>query len=131
MRAGPDLRIATGRHLGATTEGEIALTLRGRGGDRGTVTLKSERRIPSRWLERGRPRVVTLARRRFSLSSDGGCELTLQLSPEHLALLRRMGSLRAVARAATAESRTAKAVTIHAPARRPVRRTAAGAGSTA
>lgn len=118
MRAGPDLRISMGRHLGVTTEGEVALTLRGPGGGRGTVTLKSERRIPSRWLERGRPRVVTLGRRRFTLSADGCSEVTLRLSPEHLALLRRMGSLRAVARVATAESRTAKAVTIHAPARR-------------
>ncbi len=117
MQAGPDLCITTGRHLGATADGEIALALRGPGGGRGVVTLKSARRIPSRWLERGRPRIVTLARRRFTIPADGCSEVTLRLSPEHLALLRRMGSMRAVARVATAESRAAKAVTLHAPAR--------------
>ena len=122
MRAGPGLRITTGRHLDATAEGEIALVLRGHAGDRGTVTLKSERRIPSRWLERGRPRVVTLARRRFAIPADGCSELTLRLSPEHMALLRRMGSTRAVVRVATSESRAAKAVTIHAPSRTSGRR---------
>ena len=128
MRAGRDLCVSAGRHLSATTEGEIALTLRGPGGGRGTVTLKSERRIPSRWLERGRPRVVTLARRSFTLPANGRTKVLLRLSPEHLALLRRMGSIHAVARVVTAESRAARAVTIHAPARRrAVRRTAARA----
>jgi len=117
MRAGPDLRISMGRHLGVTTEGEIALTVRGPGGGRGTVTLKSERRIPSRWLERGRSRIVTLARRRVTLPPSGRRELTLRLRAEHLALLRRMGMIRAVARIETAHSRSRTALALHAPAR--------------
>lgn len=123
MRSGSDLCVTASRHLSATTEGEVALTLRGPGGARATVMLKSERRIPSRWLERGRPRVVTLARRSFTLPANGRAKVLLRLSPEHLALLRRMGSIHAVARVVTSDSRTGKAVTIHAPARRsPARR---------
>ncbi len=118
MRSGPAVRIATSQHVGATAEGEIALALSGPGGSRGIVTLKSERRIAGRWLERGRPRVVTLARRRFTLPAEGRSELILRLSPQHLALLRRIGAIRAVARVTTAQSRDAKAVTVHAPQRR-------------
>ena len=114
----PAVCITADRHLGVTAEGEVALTLSGPGGSRGTVTLKSERRISSRWLESGRPRVVTLARRPFTLPAGGRTELVLRLPPKHLALLRRMGSIHAVARVATANSRSAKAVTVHAPARR-------------
>ena len=118
MRVHPAARVTTGRHVRATADGRLALTLRGPSGCRGIVTLKSERRIASRWLERGRPRVVTLAKRPFELPPDGRIEVCLRLSAEHLALLRRMGSIRAVARVVTAVSRDATAVTIHAPARR-------------
>ena len=117
MGARPAVCIATGRHLGATAEGEVSLTLAGPAGCRGTVALKSERRIPSRWLERGRPRVVTLARCAFELPADGRAQVVLRLPPEHEALLHRMGSIHALARVTTAQTRTAKAVTIHAPAR--------------
>jgi hypothetical protein len=126
------MRIIAGRHVGATADGEVALTLRGPAGCEGIVTLKSERRVASRWLERGRPHVVTLARRRFRLPADGCSELILKLSPEHLALLRRMGAIAAVARVDTANAHAAKGVIVHAPARRrPARCTtarAAGAG---
>ena len=118
MRTRPEVSVTTGRHVRARATGEIALKLSGPAGCRGTVTLRSNRRIASRWLERGRPRAVTLGRRPFALTADGRAEVTLRLSPEHVALLRRMGSMRAVARVATAESRTARAVTVHAPARR-------------
>jgi hypothetical protein len=118
MGARPALCITTGRHLGATGGGEVSLTLAGPAGCRGTVTLKSERRIPSRWLERGRPRVVTLARQAFELPASGRAKVVLRLPPEQEALLHRMGSIHAVARVTTAETRTGKAVTIHAPRRR-------------
>jgi hypothetical protein len=118
MGARPAVCIASGRHLGATADGEVTLTLSGPAGSRGTVTLKSERRIPSRWLERGRPRVVTLARRTFALPAAGRAEVALRLPAEQEALLHRMGSVRAVARITTADSHTARAVTLHAPARR-------------
>jgi hypothetical protein len=111
-------RITTTGHVRATAAGEIVLTLYGPGGCRATVTLKSARRIPSRWLERGRSRVVTLARRRVTLPASGRLELTLRLRPEHLALLRRMGTIRAVARVEAAQSRSRTAVIVHAPARR-------------
>jgi hypothetical protein len=110
--------ITGARHVGATAAGEIVLTLSGPGGCEGTVTLKSGRKIASRWLERGRPRVVTLARQPFVLPEEGCTELSLRLSPQHLALLRRMGAIHAVARVESAESHAAKAVTVHAPARR-------------
>lgn len=118
MGARPAVCITTGRHLGATAGGEVSLTLSGPPGSRGTVTLKSERRVPSRWLERGRPRVVTLARRAFELPVAGRAEVVLRLPPEQDALLHRMGSIRAVARVTSADAHTARAVTIHAPARR-------------
>ena len=118
MRAPPHTCVTSGRHVGATAAGDIALRLCGPADCRGNVTLKSESRIASRWLERGRPRTVTLARRPFALAADGRAEVILRLSQEHLALLRRMGSMRTVARVATAERRTARAVTVHAPARR-------------
>jgi hypothetical protein len=117
MGARPAVCITTGRHLGATAEGEVSLTLAGPAGCRGAVTLKSERRIPSRWLERGRPRVVTLATRAFELPAAGRAELVLRLPPGQEALLHRMGSIHAVARVATEDTHTGKAVTIHAPAR--------------
>jgi hypothetical protein len=110
-------RITTTGHVRVTAAGEIALTLCGPAGCRATVTLKSARRIPSRWLERGRSRVVTLARRRVTLPPSGRLELTLRLRPEHLALLRRMGMIRAAARIETAHSRSRTALALHAPAR--------------
>jgi hypothetical protein len=118
MGARPAVCIVTGRHLGATAEGEVSLTLAGPAGCRGTVTLRSERRISSRWLERGRPRVVTLARRAFELPASGRAKVVLHLPPEQEALLHRMGSIHAVARVATPEAHAGKAVTIHAPHRR-------------
>jgi hypothetical protein len=121
-------RITTTGQVRATDAGEIALTLRGPGGCRAAVTLKSQRRIPSRWLERGRARCVTLARRAVTLPPAGHVELILRLKPEHLALLRRMGAIRAVARVETAQSRSRTAVIVHAPAwpRKGARRAAAG-----
>ena len=118
MGARPAVCIATGRHLGATADGEVSLTLSGPAGSSGTVTLKSERRISSRWLERGRPRVVTLARRTFALPAAGRAEVVLRLPPQQEALLHRMGSIHAVALVATADTHTARAVTLHAPAGR-------------
>jgi len=108
-------RITTTGHVRATAAGEIALTLYGPAGCRATVTLKSARRIPSRWLEHGRSRVVTLGRCRVTLPPSNRLELTLRLRPEHLALLRRMGTIRAVARVETAQSRFRTAVLVHAP----------------
>ena len=125
MRADPNACVTTSRHVRATAEGELGLTLSGPAGARGTVTLKTQRRVASRWLERGRPRMLTLARSPFALPAGGRTRVILRLSPEHLALLRRMGSMRAVARVTTAESRAAKAVSIHAPARRTSRSTPA------
>jgi hypothetical protein len=107
-------RIVTTRHLRATAAGEIPLTLTGPTGCRATLTLRSQRRIPSRWLARGRSRVVTLARRQVTLPT----RVVLSLKPEQLALLRRMGTIRAVAVVETPQSRSRTAVAIHAPTRR-------------
>jgi hypothetical protein len=107
-------RLITTGHVRATKAGEIALKLTGPAGTTASLTLRSQRRIPSRWLERGRPRVVTLARRRVTLPG----KVTLRLKPEDFALLRRMGSIRAVARVETPQSRSRTAIVIHAPARR-------------
>jgi hypothetical protein len=118
-------RIIATSHVRARGTGEIALTLTGPGEARATVTLRSQRRIPSRWLERGRPRVVTLARRAVTLPPAGRTRVILRLKPEHLALLRRMGAIRAVAGVETARSRSRTAVVVHAPARRKARRATA------
>jgi hypothetical protein len=132
MEARPAVCITSRRHLAATAEGEVSLTLRGPPGSRGDVTLKSQRKIASRWLERGRPRVVTLARSAFELPAEGRARVVLRLPPEQEALLHRMGSIHAVARVATAGTSTRTAVAIHAPARRRSgrRRRAAGAAWT-
>ncbi len=125
------VRIATGRHLEASAEGDIRLEVSGPGGSRGTLALRSERPISSRWLERGRPRVVVLARAQFTLPPGGRAEVLLRLSPAHLALLRRMGTIRAVAHAVTADSHAAAAVTVRAhPRRRATGRAAARAAAT-
>ena len=125
------VRIATGRHLEASAEGDIRLEVSGPGGCAGTLVLRSERPISSRWLERGRPRVVVLARAQFTLPAGGRAEVLLRLSPAHLALLRRMGTIRAVAHAVTADSHAAAAVTVRAhPRRRATGRAAARAAAT-
>jgi hypothetical protein len=57
-----------------------------------------------------------------TLPPSNRLELTLRLRPEHLALLRRMGTIRAVARVETAQSRFRTAVLVHAPLDRAHRR---------
>ena len=122
MYHGSALRVTSDRHVRATASGGLALTISGPSGQRATVTLTSQRRIPSRWLERGRPRVVTLGRREFVLSGEGRARVVLRLSPQHLALLRRMAAVTAVARVTADGSSSATEIIVHAPRRHTGRR---------
>ena len=117
MRPDSAVRIVTRRHVEATAEGEIPLAVTGPGGCAGTLVLRSERPIGSRWLERGRPR-LTLARGQFTLEADGRAEVILRLAPAHLALVRRMGAIRAVAHVVTTGGHAAAGVTVHGQPRR-------------
>ncbi len=131
MRPDSAVRIVTRRHVEATAEGEIRLAVTGPGGCAGTLVLRSERPIGSRWLERGRPRVVTLARGQFTLEADGHAEVILRLAPAHLALVRRMGAIRAVAHVVTTGGHAAAGVTVHGqPRRKAAGRAAARAAVT-
>ena len=126
MAAPPfELLITSGPHLRATRGGDVRLELRCAGGApgcHGTVSIRSARRVPSRWLTRGRPRLVTLAKVSFALPTDGAATVTLRLSDENLALLRRMQTIRVVARATAADRAgnavsAARALRLHAPSR--------------
>lgn len=114
-------RISSSGHVSANRAGELTLTLCGPGGCRETLTLKSQRRIPSRWLERGRPRFVTLGRCVVTLPPSGRAKVVVRLRPEHLAMLRRMRAIHAVAHVETAQARSRTAIVVHAPARRKAR----------
>ena len=115
------LRLIGRGHVRATPEGIVTLRLRAAGEWRGTLELASARRISSRWLSRGRPRIVRLARRALVLH-DGDNVVTVRLPAAQLALLRRMQSLQiAVGVPATDDAgrhaRAARLMRLHAPAR--------------
>ena len=124
----PALRVLSGSHVRATAAGDVRLTVRYVGEDprgcRVKLSLQSARRVPSRWLSRGRPRVVTLGTRTFTALPGADTRVDIRLAKEQLALLRRMQTIRAVARATPvgpgAERASARtAVSVHAPLRGP------------
>jgi hypothetical protein len=114
-------RIITGRHLRATPEGDVVLSVAGSG--LGTVTLRSARPITPRWLAGSRPRNVRLGMRRIALAPGAVTELTFQLSKEHLALLHRMQTMRVTIRVQTDDGLRTRRIDLHAPARRARTRT--------
>jgi hypothetical protein len=119
MIAEPHLLV--GSHARATPDGSIAFTLRAPPGALCSVTLRSARQIPSRWLGRA-PRRVRLGTRTFTMPAAGEATVTIRLSAEHLALLRRMQWLRAVVRATATDDTgqvtcTGRPVILHAPPR--------------
>ena len=141
MRGTPlALNILSGPHLRVSCDGDLALQLRCSGaapaGCLAVVSLKSERRISSRWLRRGRSRTVSLARRKLTLPSGKRTTATVRLSRENLALLRRMQTIRAIVRVTASDeaghvTTVSKLISLHAPQRRPGTRAAtarAGAG---
>jgi hypothetical protein len=124
----PTLRILSRAHVRATAAGDVRLVVRYLGDDPGgcrvKLSLQSARRIPSRWLSRGRPRVVTLGTQVFTARAGAETPVVVSLSQENLALLRRMQTIRAVARATPIEPGVRRAsaripVSVHAPVRRP------------
>jgi len=113
-------------HVRAGADGTVTVRLRAAGDDerpwRGTVVLESARRVPSRWLTRGRPRRVRFGSAPFELR-DGAATVTVRLAPDKLALLRRVQTIQVAVRATSCEGervRTAgsRLLRLHAPARR-------------
>jgi hypothetical protein len=109
-------------HVRASPRGIVTLRLRVPGERRGTLELRSAGRIPSRWLARGRPRFVRLGLRSFA-GRDEEVVVTIRLSDEHLALLRRMQTMQVVARVTAMDERgrrvrASRLLRLHAPARR-------------
>lgn len=96
--------VTVSRHARATADGAVTFDVHG-APPGAKVTLTSARRIPSRWLARGRPRIVKLG------SAPADATVTIRLSREHFALLRRMRTLHAVAHIAGDGKR---AITLHA-----------------
>ena len=121
------LRIVTGSHVRATAAGGLTLRLSCLGGEpsgyRCKLSLKSARKVPSRYLGRGRSRVVSFGTRPFTLHSGAGAAVIVRLSTDNLALLRRMQTIRVIAQA-TATDRAGHVTTVsrmlslHAPRRR-------------
>jgi hypothetical protein len=121
QRAAQPLTLIGRSHVRATARGTVTLRLRAAGDWRGTLELTSARRISSRWLSRGRPRTVRLGRQPFAVR-NGESAVTLRLSAEQLALLRRMQTMqiavRVTATDATGRStRAGRLMRLHAPAR--------------
>ncbi len=90
------------RHLRADADGEVTIALSGLDlpdGGAGTLALRSDRQVPSRWLSRGRPRCVSFGTRAFTVAGGGPTTVTLHLSRDNLALLRRMQTITVVLRA--------------------------------
>jgi hypothetical protein len=115
------LRVIGRGHVRATPEGTVTLRLRAAGEWRGTLELASARRVSSRWLSRGRPRIVRLARRALVLH-DGDNVVTVRLPAAQLALLRRMQTLQIVVRVTATDdtgrrARASRLMRLHAPAR--------------
>jgi hypothetical protein len=120
MAANP-IRLLGRAHVRATPEGAVTLRLRAAGAWRATLELTSARRVSSRWLTRGRPRTVRLARRTLTVH-DGDNTVTVQLPTAQLALVRRMQSLQIAVRvtatdAAGRRARASRLMRLHAPAR--------------
>jgi acyl-coenzyme A thioesterase PaaI-like protein len=91
-------------HLRATADGHVTIELAGpvTGPARAaTLALTSARRISTRWLGSGRPRVVTFGAAHVVLEPGTSTSVTIRLSRERLALLRRMRTVRATARVTT------------------------------
>src|SRR5689334_19300204 len=78
----PVLRIAP--HVRATEAGEIVCVLRATPGARCTVTLRSARRLSSRWLG-GPPRLVRLGVRTLTMPAAGEARVTIRLPADRLA----------------------------------------------
>jgi hypothetical protein len=91
-----------------------------------TVTLRSARTITTRWLGRGRPRVVTFGMRRLALRPDAVETVTLKLSKDHLALLHRMRTIRTTIRLQTDDGVVTRRINLHSPASARVRRRRSG-----
>lgn len=120
-RAANLLTLVGRSHIRATPRGTVTLRMRAAGEWRGTLELVSARRVPSRWLSRGRPRTIRLGRMAFVIH-DGESAVTVRLSAEHLALLRRMQTLQIAVRATATDdtgrsARASRLMRLHAPAR--------------
>ena len=124
----PDLRLLITPHVRASGDGDVEFLLRAPPGASCTVILTSSRRISSRWLGRP-PRIVRLGTRHLSVPAGGEATVRFRLSADHLALLRRMQTMRVTAQVGALDarghaSRARRSFSIHAPhraaaARRP------------
>jgi hypothetical protein len=136
MRGTPlALNVLSGPHLRAGADGDLAFQVSCCGaataGCRVVVTVKSQRRISSRWLARGRSRIVSLARRKVTLPSGSRTTVTVRLSGENLALLHRMQTIRAIVRVTATDeaghvTTASRLIRLHAPARPPIRAASPG-----
>lgn len=113
----PPVRILAGPHLRATPDGHVLLRIRGGAGP-ATVTLSSARPLTPRWLGGVRARVVRLGQRDVPLRRGVVTTVTLQLSKDHVALLRRIRTLRVTIRVATGDHVQRRRTNLHAPARK-------------
>jgi hypothetical protein len=115
-------------HLRSTADGKVTIELSGprRGPARAaTLTLCSARRIGPRWLGGGHPRIVAFGSAHLVLAPQATSTVTIRLAKERLALLRRMGTVRATVRVATLGNdgrvvAVSRRLDLHAP-RRPSR----------
>ena len=107
-------RLILGSHLRATPDGRVVVRASGSG--LATVTLRSARTITTRWLGRGRPRVVRFGMQRVGLRPGETTEITFKLSKDHLAMLHRMQTVRATVRLQTDAGVVTRRIDLHSPA---------------
>jgi hypothetical protein len=119
-----DARILVGDHLRATADGRIVLWLSGSGP--ATVTVRPARPITPRWSGSARSRSVRLGMREVDLRPDAATPVTVQLSRDHLALLRRMQRMRITIRLQTHDRVVTRRIDLHPPAGKPRPRRRAG-----
>ena len=112
-----EVRIIVGEHLRTTPDGRLVLRLSGSGP--ATVTLRSSRPVPPRWLGSARPRPVQFGMRKIDLRPEAVTTVILRLSDDHLALIHRMQSIRATIRVQTREGVRTRRVSLHPPTCRP------------
>jgi hypothetical protein len=102
-------------HVRPRPDGSFSLQVRGRGP--ALVIVGSARRIGTRWLGGPRPRLVRLGLRRAELTPGRTATVAFRLSEDHLALLRRMQTVRATVSVTTPAGACRRRIYLHAPAR--------------
>ena len=110
-----------GGHVRAAADGRVVMHVRGGDGP-ATVTLSAARPIAPRWLGGTRARIVRFGRQELCLNPGAETTINLRLTKHHLALLRRMQTIRATVRIEAGRDSRRRRIVLHAPPkRRPAR----------